>query len=441
MANISDVIGRHLISSFDDFAIKSSIDSELDSRISRYMKKTKTNESVNIVSSPIVKIKNDEVLELIKKKKYDKAVELVRMRKLNPFSIFNGVQAFGRIYDNIPFVAAALAVASDKRSKDESTGEKIAKVITEVFKQCGNNSRNMFDAKFNTPSGCDDILTFVLTRDGEIKKSKKYNHDLDLDALVLLSSILRDGYTLGNTSNFTKYVFENDLISTLKFMIENNLYSPSIDSIKSYGIEPLSNIGKLISTIAAHPFKLHSPEIEYDDKGKFSGGTLYEAFKRAGYDISIIEKDSDVRPQQIHPSFIWLIKDSILNAYVNYCNNGENFTNASDICFSDGSKFMDSVDKLLYLCSEYKKFIDTYGNCQFSGDDRSRYLSEIVKSVNIRLIELQDGLNEILERLGLPKIVLSLKNPLDDKDENVSYKAVNFMKEIWDSIKAGRKRN
>ena len=434
MASISEVIGRHMFSSLDESSFsfsKSSVDAELERRIGRY--------STMNESAQIAKIRNDEVLELIRRKKYDKAVELAKMRKLNPFSLFNGVQAFGKVYDNIPFIAAALAVASDKRSKDESTGEKIARVLTEVFSQCGNNSKNMFDAKFNTPSGCDDILTFVLTRDGEVKKAKKYDHDLDLDALVLLSSILRDGYTLGNTSNFTKYVFENDLVSTLKFMIENGMYSPSMDSMEVYGIEPVSNIGKLISTIAAHPFKLHSPEMEYDDKGKFAGGTLYKAFKRAGYDISKTA-GSDDEAQQLHPSFIWMIKDAILNAYVNYCNNGENFTNGSDICFSDGSKFMDAVDKLLYLCSEYKKFIDTYGNSAFSGDDRGRYLSEIVKSVNIRLVELQDGLNEILERLGLPRIVLVLKNPLDGNDENVSYKAVNFMKEIWDSIKAGRKQ-
>jgi hypothetical protein len=431
---MSEVIGRHLLSSFRE-TDGSSVDAELNRRILKYSPK---NESANVQSSPIVKIKNDEVLELIKKKKYAKAVELAKMRKLNPFSLFNGVQAFGKVYDNIPFIAAALAVASDKRSKDESTGEKMAKVLTEVFRQCGTNSKNMFDAKFNTPSGCNDILTFILTRDGEVKGVKKYDHDLDLDALVLLSSILRDGYTLGNTSNFTKYVFENDLVSTLKFMIENGMYSPSMDSIEAYGIKPISNIGKLISTIAAHPFKLHAPEMEYDDKGKFAGGTLYEAFKRAGYDISKIGEKEDA--QQLHPSFIWMIKDAILNAYVNYCNNGENFTNSSDVCFSDGSKFMEAVDKLLYLCSEYKKFIDTYGNGAFSGEDRNRYLSEIVKSVNIRLIELQDGLNEILERLGLPKIILTLKNPLDDKDENVAYKAVNFMKEVWDSIKSGRRR-
>jgi len=433
MASISKVIGRHMFSSLGEssFSYKSSVDAELERRIGRY--------SAMNESAQIAKIRNDEVLELIKRKKYDKAVELAKTRKLNPFSLFNGVQAFGKVYDNIPFIAAALAVASDKRSKDESTGEKMARVLTEVFRQCGNNSRNMFDAKFNTPSGCDDILTFVLTRDGEVKKAKKYDHDLDLDALVLLSSILRDGYTLGNTSNFTKYVFENDLVSTLKFMIENGMYSPSMDSMEAYGIEPVSNIGKLISTIAEHPFKLHSPEIEYDDKGKFAGGTLYDTFKRAGYDISKADdKDGDF--QQIHPSFIWMIKDAILNAYVNYCNNGENFTNDSDVCFSDGSKFMEAVDKLLYLCSEYKKFIDTYGNGAFSGEDRGRYLSEIVKSVNIRLIELQDGLNEILGQLGLPKIALTLKNPLDGNDENVAYKAVNFMKEVWDSVKAGRRR-
>lgn len=432
MANISDIIKENMKRRRNVYT-EESIDDELNKRISRYGGMTES--SVN--STIIEKIKNDVVLELIKKKKYDKAVENIKMRKLNPFSLFNGVHAFGKVYDNIPLIAAALAVAADKRSKDESTGEKMSRVLTEVFKKCGNDSKNMFDAKFNTPSGCDDILTFILTRDGDIKP-KKYDHDLDLDALVLLSSILRDGYSLGNSSNFIKYVFKNDLVSTLKFMIENGMYSPRIESIKEFGIQDVSNIGRLISTIAAHPFKLHAPELEYDDKGKFAGGTMYETFKRAGYDISKVDKDGEL--QKLHPSFIWMIKDAILNAYVNYCNNGENFTNDSDICFSDGSKFMDSVDKLLYLCGEYKKFIDTYGNSNFSDSDRKRYLSEIVKSVNFRLIELQDGLNVILERLGLPKVAITLKNPLDYSDEDISFKAVNFMKEIWNSIKAGRKR-
>lgn len=432
MSSISDIIKNRLFSSKKQK--DESIDDFLKKRIMKYSKNV--NESIK--SSPIIKIKNDEVLELIKKKKYDKAVELIKSRKLNPFSLFNGVQAFGKIYDNIPFIAAALAVSADKKSKDETVGQKISNVLSEVFKKCGNNSRNLFDAKFNTPSGCDDILTFVLTRDGDFNP-KKYNNDLDLDTLVLLSSIVRDGYSLGNLSKFTKYVFENDLISTLKFMVENNLYSPSIDSISIYGINPLSNIGRLISVIAKHPFKLHSPEIEFDDKGKFAGGTMYEAFKRAGYDISKFgEKETEM--QSLHPSFIWMIKDAIINAYVNYCNNGENFTNDSDVCFSDGSKFMESVNNILYLCNEYKKFIDTYGNAAFSMLDRGRYLSEIVKSVNIRLIELQDGLNEILVRLGFPKVKLVLKNPLNGSEKDVSYKAVNFMKEIWDSLKGGRKK-
>ena len=170
MASISEVIGRHMFSSLGEssFSSKLSVDAELERRIGRY--------SAMNESAQIAKIRNDEVLELIKRKKYDKAVELAKTRKLNPFSLFNGVQAFGKVYDNIPFIAAALAVASDKRSKDESTGEKMARVLTEVFSQCGNNSRNMFDAKFNTPSGCDDILTFVLTRDGEVKKAKRYDH-------------------------------------------------------------------------------------------------------------------------------------------------------------------------------------------------------------------------------------------------------------------------
>lgn len=388
------------------------------------------------VSPVLLKIKNDEVLELIKKKKYDKAVELIRMRKLNPFSLFNGVQAFGKIYDNIPFIAAALAVAADKRSKKESCGERISNVLSEVFKRCGGDSKNMFDAKFNTPSGSSDILTFILTRDGEVKP-EKYSHDRDLDTLVLLNSIFSNGYSLENISNLTKYVFDNDLISTLKFMVENNMYSPTMDAFETYGIKPTSNIGKMLSVIAAHPFKLHAPEIEVDDKGKFAGGTMYNALKRVGYDISKLD---DNKAQSIHPSFSWMIKDAILNAYVNYCNNGENFTNASDICFSDGSKFMDAVEKLLYLCGKYREFANTYGKAQFSEQDRARFLTEIVKSSNVRLLEMQDGLNEILERLNLPKVVFTLNNQLDMDDKKLVYKVVNFMKEIWDSVKFAKRR-
>ena len=422
MATISDIIKSRLAENHR----KSTV---IDDRISMYTKR------MNESSSPKNVIENDEIFELIRKRKYDKASELARMRKLNPFSLFNGVNVFGKVYDNLPFIAAALAIASEKKSKDESVGQRMSNVLTQVFKPYGADSKNMFDAKFSTPCGSDDILTFVLTKDGSVSPSKEYDNELDLDTLVLLHSILSGGYTISDASKLLKYVFSNDLISTLRFMVENDMYTPSIESISTYGISPKSNIGRMISVVAKHPFALHSPEIEYDDKGKFSGGTLYEALKRVGYDISDFNSK-----QVVHPSIVWMIKDAILNAYVNYTNNGENFTNSSDVCFPDGSEFMDAVEKLLYLCSEYKKFTNGYETGAYKPSDRERYLRELVKSSNAFLLKLNSGLNSILEILSLPKVKFALKNPLEDGDKDVSYKAINFMKEIWDSMKPGRKR-
>lgn len=423
MGTISDIIRKQIRSNLQKT-------DSIGERINAYRRRMDESSPNNV--NPI---ENDEILELIRKKKYDKASELVKMRKLNPFSLFNGVNVFGRVYDNIPFIAAALAVAAEKRSKDESTGQKISNVISNVFKDCGVNSKNMFDAKFSTPSGSDDILTFVLTKDKSVNPSKTYDGDLDLDTLVLLNSIFSNGYDFSNNSKFIKYVFSNDLISTLRFMIENGVYSPSIESIQSYGINPKSNIGRLLSVIAKHPFKLHAPEIEYDDKGKFSGGSLYESLKRVGYDISNFKDE-----QVVHPSVAWIIKDAILNAYVNYTNNGENFTNATDVCFPDGSEFMDSVNNLIYLCGEYKKFANGYINNSYKQDERERFLREIVKSANAFILKLNSGLNSILEILSLPKVKFELKNKIEDGDEDIRFKAVNFMKEIWDSVKQGRKR-
>ena len=313
MGTISEIIRNRLSENCQTVSI-------VDDRISKYRR---IMDESSIGTNPI---KNDDIFELIRKRKYEKASEIAKARKLNPFSLFNGVNVFGNVYDGIPFIAAALAVAADRRSKDESVGQRMSNVLTQVFRQYGADSKNMFDAKFNTRNGSGDILTFVLTRDGSVKPSKNYDSDLDLDTIVLLHSILSGGYSLSNISNLLKYVFSNDLISTLRFMVENNLYTPSIESISTYGINPNSNIGRMISVVAEHPFALHSPEIEYDDKGKFSGGTLYEALKRVGYDISDFDSE-----QVVHPSIIWMIKDSILNAYVNYTNNGENFTNSSEV--------------------------------------------------------------------------------------------------------------
>lgn len=423
MATFSEIIRSRL-------STKREVSESINDRILKYRQEMEKNDKnlKNIV-------KNDEILEFIKKKKYEKASELVKMRKLNPFSIFNGVNVFGRIYDNIPFIAAALAIAAEKKSKDESVGQKMSNVIKEVFKNCGIDSKNMFDAKFSTPNGSDDILTFVLTKDGNVKPSKNYDNDLDLDVLVLLHSILSNGYSVSNTSNLIKFIFNNDLISSLRFLVENNIYSPSMESLTTYGISLKTNIGRMISVVAKHPFALHSPEIEVDDKGKFAGGTLYDSLKRVGYDISNFDDE-----QTIHPSIVWMIKDAILNAYVNYTNNGENFTNATDICFPEGSEFMEAVEKILYLCSEYRKFTKGYESNSFRTTDRERYLRELVKSVNGVMFKLNSGLNTVLETLSLPKVKIALKNALSDGDKDILYKAVNFMKEVWDSIKPGRNR-
>lgn len=428
MANLTEILGNRLIK--QEKMRCESINNELLKRIRQYTSATNGKKSE---MPTISKIKNDRVLELIKKEKYEEAVELAKLRKLNPFSLFNGVQAFGKTYDNIPFIAAALAVAVDKRSKKESPTTKVKKVLSEVFGKSG-VAKNMFDAKFNTPSGSSDILTFILTRDGSTKHGK-YSQDMDLDAMSLLSFVLNGGYSIENISSLIKYVFENDLISTLRFLIENDMYVPDISSIETYGIKPLSNIGRLISTIAPHPFKLHAPEIEFDDKGKFAGGTLYDSFKRIGYDISNVNENDKF--QELHPSFIWMIKDAILNAYVNYCNNGENITNASDICFGDGTDFSKSIEQLLYLCSEYRKYLKASDG--FKEDDRLRYIKEMVKSVNLRLNELQNGFNTILCFLNLPKVTFVLKNQLKGDEKDIAYKVITFMKEIWDSFKSGRK--
>lgn len=423
-ATISELIRNHLSETRSDG------NDYINSMISKYRRRM--DESVVKTREPMT---DDEIFSLIRKKKYGKAAELAKIRKLNPFSLFNGVSLFGKVYDGIPFVAAALATAAEKKSKDETVGQRISNVLNEVFKDCGTNSANMFDAKFSTPSGCDDILTFVLTKDGTVKPSKEYDGGLDTDALVLLHSILNGGYTLSNSSKFLKYVLANDLISTLRFMIDNGIYAPSMDSLTTYGISPKSNVGRLISVIAEHPFALHSPEIEYDDKGKFAGGSLYDTMKRVGYDISDLETEQDM-----HPSVMWMLKDAILNAYVNYRNNGENFSNVTDICFPDGSEFMSNVEKMLTLCSEYRKFMKGCESETYSQTDKERFLRELVKNANGCMGGIQNGLNGVLEKLSLPKVHLVLKNPLEEGDKDILYKAVNFMKEIWNSMKCGRKR-
>lgn len=403
--------------------------SSLDRRIAGYLRRMEE-------SSGSPHDGEDPLFGFIRRGKYQKAAETARERKLNPFSLFNGFSAFGRTYDGIPFIAAAMASAVDRRSRRESVGQRLAAVLEQVFRGCGKDSRNMFDAKFSTPNGSDGILEFVLTRDGGLKPSKKYDGELDLDTMVLLHSILSGGYSLSEPSGLLRFVFSNDLITTLRLMVENGLYEPSMDSIREYGIDPKGNIGRMVSVIAPHPFALHEPEIVRDDKGRFAGGKMYDALRRTGYDIS--DPDSE---QKVHPSVLWMVRDLVGDAYVNYSNSGENFTNGTDGRFSEGSAFMDAVNRILGLCSEYMKYTKGCAKDAYTEGERERFLRELVRGANADLASMNEGANEILSSLSLPKVLFVLKNPLSEGDDDVRYRASAFMRELWDSVKAGRPRN
>lgn len=420
--DINDIISKHILSKIDE-----DVGDYLAQKVSEHRK------SLNIKNGDRKYFNREHnILSLIRRKKYEKAVKMIIANKVNPFSLFNDVQVFGNTYNGLPFIAAALALSVEKTKDMDVMTDKITKVLTDVFAAAGINSSNMFDAKFSTPNGSSDVLTFVLTHDGEIKP-KDYKEESDLDMLVILNSILKAGYTLTNISGIIKIIIDNDMISSLKFLIDSGKYTPKIDDIKIYSIKEKSNIGEFLGITAAHPFKLHSPEVEYDDKGKFAGGQMYQTFKNVGYDISKVEKN-----QKIHASVAWMIRDYLNNVLLTYKNSGENFTNETDLNLYDGSEFNDATENLKYLCAEYYKFIQSNDIKSLEENERKEYMRTLIDSVNVYKEKLQDGINKVLKNINLPEVEIVFQNDLKPNDSKILYKTAPLIKELWNSVKVAK---
>lgn len=350
---------------------------------------------------------------------------------LDAYTKLSNIEVRDHIFPKLPLYIAVPLYATREVSKIQ----KMVNMITEIYRILiiDNNlgKPGILNEKITGISEYDDYPSFLLTHGGISTTGKrKYNKENDLTLASFLDFLIQNGFEPINAAEdyrgITKYIINGDSIAAFKLFVDNDFIKPSEKMLEEYNIEEGSQIYNYFMSSVPRKAHLHEPDVDYKN-GKIVSGNLVEKLRQEGLYYDMTEK----KTQKVPFSTLFIIQSELYNAFNTYVSNGETISNIEDISLSKGSHFSSFSNDMKYVLKEFDRFIQYHELDSLNEKDKKEFLQNIYNECVNSIRGMEDSMNNVLVKIGLPKVVVKSKflEKHITKDEDF-IEAIKYFKEV-----------